>query len=205
MSGKPLPEGYRPPRHGLTALVLAATVAGMIGLTYASVPLYYLFCAVTGLGGTTQRADAEQAAAAAAVVSDREFTVRFDAMTASTLPWTFKPEQRQVTARAGEQKMVFFKAVNNSKETVTGRATFNVTPLKSGQYFVKIACFCFDEQTLQPGQSVDMPVLFYVDPAITQDHNLDEVKTITLSYTFYRDRNDTADAAAHAAPAATTN
>ncbi|MCF4166523.1 cytochrome c oxidase assembly protein [Zavarzinia compransoris] len=205
MSRQPLPEGYRPPRHGRTALVLAGVVAGMIGLTYASVPLYYLFCAVTGLGGTTQRATDDEARVAAAAVSDREFTVRFDAQTASTLPWTFKPEQRQVTVKAGEQKLVFFKAANDAKTPVTGRATFNVTPLKSGQYFVKIACFCFDEQTLQPGQSVDMPVLFYVDPAISDDRNLDEVKTITLSYTFYRDRDDTADAAAHASRATTTN
>lgn len=205
MSRQTLPDGYRPPRHGRTALVLAGVVAGMIGLTYASVPLYYLFCAVTGLGGTTQRATGDDAAVAAAAISDREFTVRFDAMTASTLPWSFKPEQRQVTVKAGEQKLVYFKAVNDAKTPVTGRATFNVTPLKSGQYFVKIACFCFDEQTLQPGQSIDMPVLFYVDPAISTDRNLDEVKTITLAYTFYRDRDDAANADAHASRATTTN
>lgn len=179
---------YRPPRHGRTALILAGTVAGMLGLTYASVPLYDLFCRVTGYAGTTQRADAESAPTQA--VSDRVFTVQFDANTASGLPWTFQPEQRSVTVRAGEQKLVFYKARNNSSRPVTGRATFNVTPDKSGQYFVKIACFCFDEQTLQPGQEVDMPVTFYVDPALLQDRNLDEVKTITLSYTFFRDQND---------------
>ncbi len=183
-----LPPGYRPPRHGRTALVLSLAVAGMLGLSYASVPLYELFCKVTGYAGTTQRADAADAPADA--VSDRTFTVQFDANTAGDLPWTFRPEQRAVTVRAGEQKLVFYKAVNNTSRPVTGRATFNVTPDKSGQYFVKIACFCFEEQTLQPGQSVDMPVTFYVDPAVLKDRNLDEVKTITLSYTFFRAQDD---------------
>ncbi|PWR21474.1 cytochrome c oxidase assembly protein [Zavarzinia aquatilis] len=201
MRDTPNPD-YRPPRHGRTALVLAATVAGMIGLTYASVPLYYLFCAVTGYGGTTQRAAEGDAPT---VVSDRVFTVQFDANTSGDLPWTFKPEQASVTVRAGEQKVVFYKAINHADRPVTGRALFNVTPDKTGPYFTKIACFCFEQQTLQAGQEVDMPVLFYIDPEVVEDRNVDEVKTITLSYTFFRDQDDEAKAAAAPAPATPTN
>lgn len=193
---------YRPPRHGRTALILAGTVAGMIGLTYASVPLYKLFCAATGYGGTTQRAEA---GAAPTVVSDRVFTVQFDANTSGNLPWTFRPEQTSVTVRAGEQKVIYYKAINHADHPVTGRALFNVTPDKTGPYFTKIACFCFEEQTLQAGQEVDMPVLFYIDPEVVNDHNVDEVKTITLSYTFFRDQDDEAKAAAAPAPATPTN
>jgi cytochrome c oxidase assembly protein subunit 11 len=199
MNGQP---GYRPPRHGRTALVLSLAVAGMLGLSFASVPLYDLFCRVTGYAGTTQRADAGDAPGGA--ISSRVFTVNFDANTASDLPWTFRPEQRSVTVRPGEQKLVFYKAVNNTNRPVTGRATFNVTPDKSGQYFVKIACFCFEEQTLQPGQEVDMPVTFYVDPAVLDDRNLDEVKTITLSYTFFRAQDDETRSSA-AEPRSVTN
>lgn len=197
-----LPPDYRPPRHGRTAAILAATALGMIGLSFASVPLYDIFCRVTGYGGTTQRAES---GAAAPAVSDRSFTVQFDANTSSELPWLFKPEQASVTLKAGEQKLIFYKAVNHADRPVTGRAVFNVTPDKSGPYFVKVSCFCFNEQTLQPGQSVDMPVLFYVDPEITTDRNLDEVKTITLSYTFFRDKDDAAQAATSPAPATPTN
>ncbi|MCW0181096.1 MAG: cytochrome c oxidase assembly protein [Zavarzinia sp.] len=202
MNEIPHPD-HRPPRHGRTAIVLAATVAGMLGLTYASVPLYKLFCAATGYGGTTQRA--EDGAAAPAVTSDRLFTVQFDANTSGELPWTFKPEQASVTVKAGEQKVIYYKAINHADRPVTGRALFNVTPDKTGPYFVKIACFCFEEQTLQPGQEIDMPVLFYIDPAVADDRNVDEVKTITLSYTFFRDQNDEAQAAAAPTPAAPIN
>lgn len=199
MSGAP-----KAPNHGRTALYLSATVAGMLGLSFASVPLYDLFCRVTGYGGTPLRASEEQAST---VVADtREFTIRFDANTSSELPWTFKPEQKTVTVKAGEQKVVYYKAINHSDRPVTGRATFNVSPDKTGPYFVKVDCFCFTEQTLQPGQDVDMPVLFYVDPAISDEARLSEVKTITLSYTFFRDANDTAaSAAAPTAPATTSN
>lgn len=199
MSGAP-----KAPKHGRLALYLSATVAGMLGLSFASVPLYDMFCRVTGYGGTPLRASEEQASA---VVADtREFTIRFDANTSGELPWTFKPEQKTVTVKAGEQKVIFYKAINHSDRPVTGRATFNVSPDKTGPYFVKVDCFCFTEQTLQPGQDVDMPVLFYVDPAISDEARLSEVKTITLSYTFFRDANDTAaSAAAPAAPATTSN
>ncbi|PWR19850.1 cytochrome c oxidase assembly protein [Zavarzinia compransoris] len=192
------------PNHGRTALYLSATVAGMLGLTYASVPLYDLFCRVTGYGGTPQRAS--EAEARAVTTDAREFTIRFDANISGGLPWTFKPEQTSVTVKAGEQKVVFYKAINHSDRPVTGRATFNVTPDKTGPYFVKVDCFCFTEQTLQPGQDVDMPVLFYVDPAVSDDNRLNEVKTITLSYTFFRDANDVpAASATQGAPGATTN
>lgn len=162
-------------------VVLLGVVAVMVGLVSASVPLYRLFCQVTGYGGTTQRAEA-----APDVVSDRVMTVRFNADVNGDLPWSFYPEQREVTLPIGETALAFYRAENRSGKAVTGTATFNVTPLKAGQYFNKIECFCFTEQTLQPGQSVDMPVSFFVDPAILDDPNLDEVHTITLSYTFFR-------------------
>jgi cytochrome c oxidase assembly protein subunit 11 len=165
-----------------TAFVLSAVVCGMLGLAYASVPLYKLFCQVTGYGGTTQRAEQ---APEADVASDRTIKVLFDANTAKELPWDFKPEQRSVTVRVGEESLAFFSAHNPDDRAVTGQATFNVTPAKAGLYFVKMACFCFEEQTLQPGQSVDMPVAFYVDPEIEKDPNLDDVSEITLSYTFF--------------------
>lgn len=173
-------------RKAATAALLGGVVAGMVGLAFASVPLYRLFCQVTGYGGTTQRA----AEAAAPVVGERVVTVRFDATTDHHLPWRFQPAQRSVTLRVGEQGLAFYRAENRSDRPVTGRATFNVTPFKAGSYFVKIDCFCFTEQTLAPGEAVDMPVTFYVDPAIAEDPNLDDVKTITLSYTFFRAPDD---------------
>lgn len=159
--------------------VLVLFVAGMVGASYAAVPLYKIFCQVTGFGGTTQVATAESS-----VVLDRKMTVRFDA-TANGVPWSFQPVQRQVDLKVGESALVYYRATNTSDRAVVGTATFNVTPLKAGQYFNKIECFCFTEQRLEPGQSVDMPVTFFVDPEIAQDRNLEEVKTITLSYTFF--------------------
>ena len=161
-------------------LAVAGVVCGMIGLAYASVPLYDLFCRVTGYGGTTQVADQ-----GAERVLDRKIAVRFDATTSPKLPWTFQPEQREVTLRVGESAIAYYRATNNSDKTITGTATFNVTPLKAGAYFTKIDCFCFTEQTLKPGESVDMPVVYYVDPEMDEDPNLDEVRTLTLSYTFF--------------------
>ena len=173
-------------RNVRTALACASLVAGMVGLAYASVPLYKLFCQVTGLGGTPgiEAAAPEQA-------TDIDFTVRFDANINPTLPWTFKPVQRVVNLKLGEEGLAFYTATNNSDHPITGTATFNVTPLKIGQYFVKIDCFCFTEQTLQPGETVDMPVTFYVDPEIRQDRSTEEVTTITLSYTFYPKKSET--------------
>ena len=175
------PAGHR---NRLTALVAAAVVAGMVGMAYAAVPLYRVFCQVTGYGGTTQVA--EQASGA---VGARTIEVRFDASTAGGMPWRFVPAQRAVTVRIGEQKLAFYEASNPTARTVAGNATYNVTPAKAGLYFSKIECFCFTEQVLQPGQTVDMPVSFFIEPAILDDRNLDDVKTITLSYTFFEDRD----------------
>ena len=157
----------------------------MVGLAYASVPLYRLFCQVTGYGGTTQQA-ARAPGALSGPAGERLITVRFNADTSSKLPWLFKPSQKEVSVKLGEQALAFFEATNRSKEGTSGSAVFNVTPLKAGKYFNKIACFCFDEQHLEPGQAVDMPVTFFIDPEMVKDPNLDDVDTITLSYTFFR-------------------
>ncbi len=157
------------------------TVFIMVGATFAAVPLYSLFCSVTGYGGTIKRTEAYSDR-----VIDREVTVRFNADTAANLPWKFRPELRSVRVNVGQETLISYKAKNTSDEPVSGTATFNVTPLKAGKYFSKIQCFCFTEQTLQPGEEVMMPVLFYVDPSIEEDRNLDDIKTITLSYTFFK-------------------
>ena len=171
---------------GATALVLVAVVAGMAGASFAAVPLYRLFCQVTGFAGTTQTA-----AAAPAEALDRVMTVRFNADVGKRLPWRFRPDQGPVELRVGEQGLAYFTAANTSEETVTGHAVFNVTPLKAGRYFTKIQCFCFDKQVLAPGEAARLPVTFFVDPEIADDLNLDDVSTITLSYTFFR--TDTGD------------
>lgn len=170
-----------PRRNRRLALGLAGLVVSMVGLAYASVPLYELFCRVTGYGGTTQRAEA-----AAGKVIDRELVVRFDA-NVSGLPWSFRPEVTEVRLKAGEMRRIAYVAENRSGIASTGTATFNVTPPAAGAYFNKIECFCFTSQTLQPGQAVEMPVQFFVDPAMDDDRNLDAVRTITLSYTFLPD------------------
>ncbi len=172
-------------RNTRTGLVLASVAVGMVGLAFASVPLYRLFCQVTGFGGTTQ-----VATEAPDAIVDRTMTVRFNADVDPKLPWTFQPNQRQVSVRVGESGLAFYTARNLSEAPLTGTATFNVTPLKAGQYFNKVQCFCFDEQRLEPGQEVEMAVSFFVDPAIMDDRNLDEVKTITLSYTFFHSLDD---------------
>jgi cytochrome c oxidase assembly protein subunit 11 len=155
----------------------------MVGVGFAAVPLYRLFCQVTGFGGTTMRVDAAQAATVA--VSNQSIVVRFDANQRGGLPWEFKPERPTETVTIGAKDMSIFLAKNLSNEAVTGTATFNVTPALAGQYFNKIQCFCFTEQTLQPGEQVRMPVLFYVDPKIMTDPETKDIEEITLSYTFY--------------------
>ncbi|MGE5475972.1 MAG: cytochrome c oxidase assembly protein [Bacteroidales bacterium] len=160
-------------------LSLAAS-AVMVGLVSASVPLYRLFCKVTGAGGLTR------VAAAAPGATDRVVTVRFDASVAKGMPWRFQPTQREMRVHLGEQVLATYRATNTGAEPVVGTATFNVTPDKAGRYFDKIACFCFSEQRLEPGQTVDMPVTFFVDPALADDPTANEVRTITLSYTFFR-------------------
>jgi len=168
-------------RNRTTFITLMALAFGMVGLAYASVPLYQLFCQVTGYGGTTQRAEA-----APGTVLDREVVVRFNADVNSGLPWSFRPVQKEVRVKLGETAIVSYRAENRGREPVTGTAVFNVTPEKTGAYFNKIECFCFTEQVLNPGEAVDMPVAFFVDPALAGDPNTGDVKTITLSYTFFR-------------------
>jgi cytochrome c oxidase assembly protein subunit 11 len=169
-----------PPRNRRIVLLCLALCAAMVGLAYAAVPLYRLFCEATGYGGVTQRA-----AAAPSTPIGRMMTVEFDANIGAGLPWSFRPVQRRLTVKVGEEAMAHYRAVNHSAEPVTGSAVFNVTPGHAGRYFSKIDCFCFVEQTLAPGQSVDMPVVFFIDPSIADDEDLAQLKTITLSYTFY--------------------
>ena len=162
------------------ALVCVGLVVGMIGMSYAAVPLYDLFCRVTGYGGTTQ-----VSAELAPDVIERDIVVQFDASLSRGMPWEFKPVQFSQQLKVGEMGLAFYQASNPTDRTVVGTATYNVTPQKAGVYFAKIECFCFTEQVLTPGQVVDMPVSYFVDPAIDEDPNMDDVKTITLSYTFF--------------------
>lgn len=170
-----------------TALIAAAIAVAMLGLGFAAVPLYRMFCQVTGFGGVPQRATEAQYEASAETVKGqgRQLSIRFDSNTANGLPWDFYPEKRRVTVGVGGKSMAIFIAKNNSDKPVTGRAVFNVTPAQAGPYFTKIQCFCFTEQTLQPGQQVRMPVLFYVDKEFLNDPDDKDVEEITLSYTFY--------------------
>lgn len=165
---------------------LAMLAVGMVALSYASVPLYRLFCEVTGFGGTVRAADM----ASIPQATDRKMTVRFDAQTHNDLPWRFHPDQAKVDVKVGEQTLVSYTAENKASRSVTGNATFNVTPHKAGRYFSKIECFCFEEQTLTAHQKVHMPISFYIDPKITEDKNLSDVDTITLSYTFFEVKPD---------------
>jgi cytochrome c oxidase assembly protein subunit 11 len=161
-------------------LVLSGVVVGMIALSFAAVPLYRIFCQVTGFGGTPQ-----VVAAGSVEMLERMVTVRFNADTDRDLGWQFQPVQKSVRLKLGQQTLAFYRAKNLDTRAVIGTAVFNVTPEKAGQYFNKIECFCFTEQRLEPGQSVDMPVSFYVDPRLNDDPSMADVTTITLSYTFY--------------------
>lgn len=162
------------------ALLCVCGVVTMVAMSYAAVPLYQMFCQVTGLGGTTQKADK-----APDVVLDRTLTVRFDANVSPKLGWSFEPVQRTVEAHIGENMLVFYRATNTTDRKITGTATFNVAPDAAGLYFSKIECFCFKEQTLEPGQSIEMPVSFFIDPGLVKDPESSRLKEITLSYTFY--------------------
>ncbi len=178
--------GQKNARVGILAFMGAVA---MLGLGYAAVPLYDLFCRVTGFGGTTQVAsetDAQIAERIAASAGGVTRSIRFDASIAGDVPWTFKPRQTTDTVQIGVRDMAIYTARNDGDEPVTGTATFNVEPQQAGKYFNKIQCFCFTEQTLQPGQEVQMPVLYFVDPAILEDENAKDIEQITLSYTFHR-------------------
>ncbi|WP_174292161.1 cytochrome c oxidase assembly protein [Sphingomonas bacterium] len=162
-----------------TALVMVAVIAFMTGLAWASVPIYRLFCQATGLNGTTGRGLEAPGAV------DHQVTVAFDTNVSPNMPWRFKPEARSDTVAVGARDMAFFTATNTSDHPITGTATFNVQPAQAGKYFKKIQCFCFTQQTLKPGETVRMPVIFYVEPGIVDDPDARDIQTITLSYTFY--------------------
>lgn len=168
-------------------------VAGMIGLSFASVPLYNLFCRVTGYGGTTQTADALPDK-----ILDRSVKVQFDTNVARGINWSFKPEKREETVKLGQQGLIAFEARNRAMNPSVGTALFNVNPPKAGKYFHKVQCFCFAEQTLNPGESMSMPVVFFVDPSMAEDREMDDVTVITLSYTFFPAGSEALDRAQEA-------
>lgn len=163
-----------------TVVTTLGVVLFMGSLGFASVPLYDLFCRVTGFGGVTQEADA-----GSEVILDQTVKIRFDATVDAGMPWTFKPVQREMTVRIGETGLAFYEAHNPTDRPVAGTASYNVFPYEAGGYFTKIECFCFTEQVLQPGETVQMPVTFYVDPEMVNDRDAKHVQTITLGYTFY--------------------
>ncbi len=179
-----------PNRNRKVGLIAAGVALAMLGLGWASVPLYRLFCQVTGLNGTTQRVS--EAEARAVNVAAQTISVRFDGNVDRNLPWKFGPEQITQTVRLGARTMAFYSAKNMSDKPITGRASFNVSPDAAGKYFTKIQCFCFTQQTLQPGQDVRMPVTYFVDPDILKDPDAKAIKQITLSYTFHEDRESAA-------------
>ena len=178
MTEQPTPTLRR--RDVIVAVSCGLCVAGMVGAAYAAVPFYNWFCRATGFNGTTQVATAGPSG-----MIDREVAVRFDANIGPGLPWRFEPEQTTVTVAPGAQTKIFYRAQNLSARTITAQAAYNVSPDQVGKYFKKIQCFCFTEQTLKPGETVDMPVLFFVDPAMAKDPDTKDVPEITLSYTFY--------------------
>ena len=182
MSALALPDdtARRNRRVGLVALSFALA---MLGLGYAASPLYRLFCEATGLGGATRRATVAEASAVA--VTDKLVRIRFDANIERGMAWQFRPERGADTVRMGGRHMAIFLARNLTDKPLTGRASFNVEPEQAGRYFNKVQCFCFTEQTLQPGQEVRMPVIYFVDPKIQNDPDASDIEEITLSYTFH--------------------
>ena len=181
-------------RKNLKVLVtVLAAVFIMVGVSFASVPLYNLFCRVTGFGGTTQVAQDLPDH-----VLDRTVTVKLNSDTASNLPWQFEPDMREIDLQIGQKGFVSFHAENKTDVPITGTALYNVVPTKAGKYFHKVQCFCFGEQLLEPKQRVAMPVMFYVSPDIADDPNMDDVKTITLSYTFFKAESEALDQALEA-------
>jgi cytochrome c oxidase assembly protein subunit 11 len=167
-------------RNRMVALAVLSVVAGMTGLSFAAAPLYQMFCRLTGYGGTTQ-----VATQASSTLGTRSLTVRLDANVGKGLPWSFEPEIPSLKARTGETQTVYFRVTNNSDREWTATAAYNVAPDQSGFYFNKISCFCFNEQTLGPGESAEWPVVFYLDPALEKDEVMARVDGVTLSYTFF--------------------
>jgi cytochrome c oxidase assembly protein subunit 11 len=171
-------------RHRRVALIFSGVVACMIGLSFAAVPLYRLFCAATGFGGTTQVAHV-----APSEPGKRVLTVRFDANVAPALPWQFAPETPSISLRTGETRTVFYKVTNTADRPVSATAAYNVSPDQAGSYFDKLACFCFAEQTLKAHETAEWPVVFFLDPALEQDETMKDVGAVTLSYTFFASKN----------------
>ncbi|WP_375407877.1 cytochrome c oxidase assembly protein [uncultured Methylobacterium sp.] len=171
-------------RAARTALACVALVLAMGGLAFAAAPLYDLFCKATGFDGTPRRG-----VASASATSDDSMLIRFDTNVAASLPWRFRAETREVNAKLGETKTVFFRVTNTGTTPSTGIATFNVQPALMGGFFFKVQCFCFNEQTLQPGETMDFPVVFYVDPAVRNDSNTAALTEMTLSYTYFASKN----------------
>ena len=191
------------PAHGklrrsdkIVAVTCGLVVAGMVGAAYAAVPFYNWFCRVTGFNGTTQVATAGPAG-----MIDRDVTVRFDANVGPGLAWRFAPEQNEITIKLGQVVTVYYRAINETARPITASAAYNVAPLNAGSYFQKINCFCFTEQTLKAGEKREMAVVFYVDPEILKDADSADTNTITLSYTFYPQREPSRPVADSAPPA----
>lgn len=182
-------------RNRRTAWIVLTVVVGMVGLSFASVPLYRLFCQATGIGGPAQRL---AVSAESTQVRNRMVEIRFNADVDADLPWDFVPEQRSVRLQVGAEGLTAFRAKNDGNMPIVGTAVFNVLPEKAGKYFHKTQCFCFGEQRLSAGQTVDMPVVFYVDPTFADDPNMDDVEAITLSYIFYRTASPQLDRAIEA-------
>lgn len=186
---------HKKPSRLRTAWMAGGVAVFMVAAAFAAVPLYELFCRVTGFGGTTQ-----VATEAPTRILDRTVMVRFDANHAPNLGVTFKPEQNSMRVRLGETNLAFYRFTNTSDRPITAMATYNVTPHTTGQYFVKMQCFCFQEQTFQPGESMDLPVVFFVAPELAEDRDTEAVTDITLSYTFFEAKDGAVQTAALGAP-----
>jgi len=182
-------------RDFVIAFACGGLVATMVGASFAAVPFYNWFCRTTGYGGTTQRAEA-----APKHITDRVITVYFDSNVAAGLPWQFQPERRTIDVKLGQVVTIYYKVINEAARVTTGQAAYNVNPTTTGIYFEKINCFCFTQQTLKPGETRDMAVVFYVDPKLAADSEQDGTKMITLSYTFYPAKAPEQPVAAGGAP-----
>ena len=186
-------------KNARLAWSLAAAVGGMLALAYAASPLYDMFCRATGFGGTPQVAQEGERS-----VLSRTVNVRFDSNVDANLPWRFTPLEREVKVKLGEERLVHYRVTNVSQRPIVGTSTYNVTPETAGAWFNKLQCFCFTEQLLQPGQSLDMPVVFFVDPEMDKDRRYDNVRTITLSYTFFEAKTERAKTLLGSVPADAT-
>lgn len=180
----PRPSRKAYPAASITAMACGGLALGMVGLAFASAPLYDMFCKATGYDGTPRVGSASKA-----VATDDSMLVRFDTNVAANLPWRFAAETARIEARLGETKTVFFRVKNTGTTPTTGIATYNVQPGLMGGFFVKVECFCFNEQTLQPGETMDFPVVFYIDPAVRADSNTAALQEMTLSYTYFASKN----------------